>query len=277
MTVSQSVVRAPTHALRPYVTQYVGYRLLGHPPALHRGLPSRSMTLIFSIDRTIDIVAQTDSRLPPRSYRAVLAGLHDSPALIRHDGNQEGVAIQLSPVGSRALLGLPAAELWDLTLEADEVTGRAAVELSERLHDSDDWDMRFAVCDQVLSGLLDESTMAPELARVWETLVQTGGRVTVAQLAEDVGYSRQHLRHRFTWEFGLGPKRAARLVRFNRAAGHLLAASSPDLATVAVSCGYYDQAHMHREFATLAGCTPAELVAGDLPNFQDETAPHHRW
>lgn len=276
MTVSQTVVRAPTRALRPYVTQYVGYRLLGHPPALHRGLPSRSMTLIFSIDRTIDVVVQTDPRLPPRSYRAVLAGLHDSPALIRHDGNQEGVAIQLSPIGSRALLGLPAAALWDLTLEADEVTGSAAVELSERLHDSDDWDARFAVCDQVLTGLLGEGTMAPELTRVWETLVQTGGRVTIAQLAEDVGYSRQHLRHRFTQEFGLGPKRAARLVRFNRAAGHLFAASSPDFAAVAVSCGYYDQAHMHREFASLAGCTPAELVAGDLPNFQDETAPNPR-
>jgi len=276
MTVSQTVVRAPTRALRPYVTQYVGYRLLGHPPAFHRGLPSRSMTLMFSIDRTIDVVAQTDPRLPPRSYRAVLAGLHDSPALIRHDGNQEGVSIQLSPVGSRALLGMPAAALWDLTLEADEVTGRAAVELSERLHDSDDWDKRFAVCDQVLTGLLGEHTLAPELTRVWEALVQTGGRVAVAELAEDVGYSRQHLRHRFTREFGLGPKRAARLIRFNQAAGDLMAASSPDFAAVAVSCGYYDQAHMHREFASLAGCTPTELVAGDLPNVQDETVPNHR-
>lgn len=269
MTTSQWVTRAPARPLRPYVTKYIGYRLFGHPPGLHRGLPSQNMTLIFSIDRTIDVVAQTNRRNPPRRYRSVLGGLHDSPALIAHDGNQEGVAVQLSPIASRALVGLPAAELFDPTVEVDEVTGRDGRELWERLHDTGDWEPRFSACDRVLSGLLSESNVSPELTRAWATLVRTGGRIPLSELATEVGYSRQHLRLRFRQEFGVGPKQAGRLIRFDRAAGMLLRTSSPDFSEVAVSCGYYDQAHMYRDFASIAGCSPAEMVAGDLPIVQD--------
>lgn len=270
MTINQWVTRAPAPGLRPYVAGYVGYRLLAHPPAFHRGLPSQNMTLIFSIERTIDVVSQTNQQQRPRRYRAVLGGLHDSPALIQHDGNQEGVAVQLSPTGSRALLGLPAAELWDWSVEADEVTGPKGHELSERLHGTDDWAKRFSACDRVLTRLLRERGVVPELIRAWDSLVRTGGRVSVADLAAEVGYSRQHLRHRFTQEFGLGPKRAARLIRFDRARRLLEGSSSPGLSEVALACGYYDQAHMHRDFATLAGCTPTELIAGDIPLVQDD-------
>ncbi|HUG33109.1 MAG TPA: helix-turn-helix domain-containing protein [Acidimicrobiia bacterium] len=273
MSVTQWVTGAPAPELRPFVARYIGYRLLGQRPGLHRGLPSPNMTLIFSIGRTIDVVAQTNPRHDPRRYRAVLGGLHDSPALIAHDCNQEGVAVQLSPLGSRTLLGLPAAELWHLTLEVDEVAGPEGAELCERLHDTEDWSRRFSACDRVLVGMVRERTVAPELARAWETLVRTGGRVAVGELATDVGYTRQHLRHRFTQEFGLGPKRAARLIRFNRAAALLMRESAPDLSRVAVTCGYYDQAHMHRDFASLAGCTPTEFVAGDLPFIQVQDVP----
>jgi AraC-like DNA-binding protein len=230
------------------------------------------MTLIFSINKTIDVVAQTNQSHRPRSYQAVLGGLHDSPALIAHDGNQEGIAVQLSPLGSRKVIGLPAAELFDLSIEFDEATGDAGVELSERLQDAGDWETRFSVCDRVLTGLLSDDDVTLELAVAWTSLARTGGRVPVAELASEVGYTRQHLNHRFRQEFGLSPKRAARLIRFDRAAGALMRTSIPDLSAVAVSSGYYDHAHMCRDFALIAGCTPTELVAGDLPIVQDAPA-----
>lgn len=278
MAVEQFVDREPAPALRPYLGRYIGYRLLGLASGLHRGLPSQNMTLIFSIGPEIDVVSQTSPGHDPRRYRSVVGGLHDTPALIAHDGNQEGVAIQLSPLGSRALLGYPAAELWSLTLEADEVLGSHGRELSERLHETDDWDQRFTACDQVLTRLIGERSVAPEIAGAWQTLVRSGGRIGVSDLAVEVGYTRQHLRHRFTQEFGLGPKRAARLIRFDRAVATILKRISPfpSIAQIAVACGYYDQAHLHRDFASLAGCTPADLADGDLPIVQDKPAPAAR-
>ncbi|MPY96321.1 MAG: AraC family transcriptional regulator, partial [Acidimicrobiia bacterium] len=113
--------RPPAPQLAPFIEHYVGYRLLGSAPGLHRGLPSRHLTFIVSIGPAIDVVAQSDPGQSPRSYRCVLGGLQTSPALIAHDGDQEGVAIELTPVGFHALFDMPARALWSTSVELDDV------------------------------------------------------------------------------------------------------------------------------------------------------------
>lgn len=106
---------------------------MGFPSGLHRGLPSRHLTFIVSIGEATDVVTQSDPRRAPARYRFALSRLQATPALIAHKGYQEGVAIALTPLGCRAPLGVPARVLWDTHLEAEEVMGRAATELWERL------------------------------------------------------------------------------------------------------------------------------------------------
>jgi AraC-like DNA-binding protein len=274
--VHEFVTARPAAGLRHVVRRYIGYRLLGFPPGVHRGLPSPNMAFIVSIDRPVDIVAQTDRAQPPGSYRSVVGGLHSSPALIAHDGNQEGVAIQLTPLGSRTLFGVPAGELCDLSVELADVSGASAGELWERLQYASGWRQRFDVCDDVLTGLAEDNgtAVAPELRRSWDLLVRSGGRITVRELAAQTGYSRQHLVRRFDAEFGLGPKLAARVVRFDRARQMLMAVPSfVSIGQVAAACGYYDQAHLNRDFADLAGCTPTELVREETTFVQDDGEP----
>jgi AraC-like DNA-binding protein len=268
---AEGVTVQPAPGLRPFVEHYSGYRLSGFPPGVHRGLPSRHLTLIASIGPAIDVVSQTDPRQSPAVYRCVVGGLQDTTALIAHDGNQEGVSIELTPLGCRAVLGAPSGALWNTSLELDDITGAVGRELWERLQGTVGWDERFAVCDDVLLRLLEPQVVAPELDWSWRTVVATGGNVTVKELAEGTGWSRQHLTRRFRDEFGLTPKRAGRVVRFDRAR-HLLQ-QAPDgfsIADVAAACGYFDHAHLDRDFADLAGCTPTQLLTDDLPSVQDE-------
>ncbi len=115
--------------------------------------------------------------------------------------------------------------------------------------------------------------MAPELSHAWHALVRSGGNTAVGDLATAVGWSRQHFARRFGEEFGLGPKLAARVLRFERATGMLRRMPSfMTIAQVAASCGYYDQSHLDRDFVELAGCTPSQLLAEELPSFQDDPA-----
>lgn len=270
---NESVVGRPAPWLRPFVEGYVGYRLIGSWAGVHRGLPSRHLTFIVSIGDPIEVLAQVDPRQSPDRYDVVVGGLQDSAALVAVEGGQEGVTIELTPPGCRALLGVPARPLWNLSLEAADLLGSAAAELRERLHGVAGWTDRFAVCDEVLGRRLGTQeaggAVAPEVRHAWRMLVASGGTMPVSTVVEEVGWSRRHLAQRFRDELGLSPKRAARIIRFDRARTMLQGRGHPSLADVAATCGYYDQPHLTREFVELAGCPPGEWLATELPSVQD--------
>ena len=58
----------PAAPLRPLVAHYTGYRQRGVPPALHRGLPSPFLTLIFTLDEPMVLLAHPDPRQPPGDF-----------------------------------------------------------------------------------------------------------------------------------------------------------------------------------------------------------------
>lgn len=265
-TVAETALGVPAPRLQGAVERYTGYRLLGFPPGLHRGLPSRHLTFIVSIGDPIDVVQQTDRQVGPASYRFVTGGFQTTNAMIAHQGNQEGVAIELTPAGCRALLGRPAADLWNLSIEASDLIGGAGAELWERLQGTVGWRERFAICDEVLGRLLQPAPVLrdrPEVWRAWGLLESTAGTVTVNDLAAEVGWSRRHLAKSFDAEFGFTPKVAARVMRFERANRLLREPTRPAIADVAAVCGYYDQSHLTRDFVDLAGTPPGEWLASE--------------
>ncbi|MFE3543651.1 helix-turn-helix domain-containing protein [Nocardia sp. NPDC059177] len=269
---TEVVTAAPAPALAAFIDRYVGYRLAGFAPGLHRGLPSRHMTFIVAVGPTIDVVTQTDPHQAPGSYRCVLGGLQASPAMIAHTGFQEGVAIELTPLGSRALFGMPARELWDVSVECTDAQRVLGDQLADAVQSQRDWPARFAACDRaLLAAVRTESHAGPELAWAWRTLVGTGGTCEITPLAERIGWSRQHLTRKFTAEFGASPKLAARIIRFERARRMIAATPSfVSIAQIAATCGYYDQAHLNRDFAELAGCSPITwLTEEEVPSVQD--------
>lgn len=273
--INEHLQARPAPALRGIVAHYSGYRQRGGAPALHRGLPSPYMTLIFTIDEPLNIVQQVDSHRAPSSYNAFLGGLHSSPAYIWHDGAQSGVHVHLSPLGARRLVGIPSGELVDLDIAADSLLGPAVDEVRSRLIDAEDWPSRFAAVDDVLQRQLsDEVPRASDEVRfAWSRLVGTGGRIRVRDLAAETGWSERHLGNRMRQEVGLTPKRAARVIRFHLAHRTLRRSEGADMARVAVECGYADQSHMSREFVEMAGCPPNRWFVEEFGNVQSLVAP----
>ncbi len=278
--VSESVRAAPAAPLRGLIGWYSGYRQDGVPPARHRGLPSPYLTLIITLDDPLTVARHPSPADPPGDYRTLLGGLHTTPALITHPGRQSGVQVQLSPLGARALLGLPAGELAGRDLAADDVLGRLAGELHERMRTAADWPARFAILDQLLLDRADlDQQVTPDIAEAWRLLLRSGGQVRAAGLASHVGWSPRYLQRRLLAETGLTPKAAARVTRFDRArrilqrqaavaVGAAAGGGAATLADVAAACGYYDQAHLARDFRALAGCPAAAWLADEFRNVQ---------
>ena len=148
-------------------------------------------------------------------------------------------------------------------------TGFAAVagdpvvaELRERLQLATSWPARFAALDEVLRQRIRDRAVHPDVAHVFARLLETGGDVAVAELADEVGWSARHLTDRFRAEVGLRPKEAARVARFDRA--RRLLRPGVRLADIAARTGYFDQAHLAREFHALAGCSPSRWLADEF-------------
>jgi AraC-like DNA-binding protein len=251
----------PAARLRPYVPFYSGYRQEGVAPARHRGLPSLFLTLIFTLDDPLVIEQHPDPRQAAGRYDSLAGGLHLTPALITHGGRQSGVQVTVSPLGCRALFGLPASELRDVDVDASELLGRHVVdEVRHGLLTATGWRQRFAVVDTVLTPLVRDYEVAPQIAWAIKQVRRPG--VSVAQLAGEVGWSPRYLTDRFRAEIGLRPKEAARVARFDRARRALR--PSARLADIAATHGFADQSHFVREFQAFAGCSPSRWIADEF-------------
>jgi AraC-like DNA-binding protein len=226
----EAVIATPAPPLGTVIRRYVGYRSVG-TPAVHRGLPSGALTFIISLADPVDIAAMPAGLQGPGRYQALVGGLHAAPAYIRHQGFQCGLSLELTPLGARNLLGVPAGELANAVVHLDELAGPAARGLVDRLGSAAGWRERFSA---------------------------------------EVGYSRRHLAELFRRELGLAPKTAARVLRFDRSRRLIAGSERPALAQVAAAAGYYDQAHMTREWSEIAGCAPTTSMAEELPSVQDE-------
>lgn len=260
------------------VRSAVGYRGTMPAPLLHRGLPSPSLTFIVSLDEPVVAGYSPEHATGPEAFRndIVVGGLHTTPAYIAQPRVQTGIQLAVRPLASRALFGVPAGELRTLTTEGSDVLGREAVRMRERLADAADWDSRFELLRRYLGQRIECRERArgtrPEVAEAWRWLACHRGNGSMQQLARHVMLSQRQLTTLFRAEFGLTPKAASRLMRFEHARQRIAAASVGgsvcDLAAIAHDCGYYDHSHLVRDFQQYVGTSPTRWLAEEHENVQ---------
>jgi AraC-like DNA-binding protein len=252
--------------LRPMVTSYAEFDMAGWPPGRHRGLPDGTLELVVSVGAPLTV---RRAGHPDVVAAATVAGLRSGPVGILHDGTQRGVQLALSPRGSRALLGLPAAALAQGVWPLEDVVGRRCHELTDRLAGAPDLAGRVAVLETVLATWALEDSYPEVVDAAWRRLASCAGRVPVTRIAEQIGLGRRQLSQLVRAELGLTPKTMARIFRFGQARRCLRSGRTASLAQTAVACGYFDQAHLANDWKQLAGCTPGQWMAEELPFLQD--------
>ncbi len=165
-------VRVPA-ALTPYVASLAGY----DQPArveVHRGLPSTAVVVVLALQKPLE-VDWWDARGASSSYFAVASGLHARPAAVGGSRPQRGIWLALTPAGSRALFGVPAAALADQILDLPAVAPHLG-ELPERLAEARCWPDQLGLVERVLLATLDRNFGGP----VRREVAQAIGRAVAA-------------------------------------------------------------------------------------------------
>ncbi|MGC0420143.1 helix-turn-helix domain-containing protein [Embleya sp. AB8] len=179
-------------------------------------------------------------------------------------GPRAWVTLTLTPPGAYRVLGLPLAELDRPATGLSDVLGPAALELAARLREAAGWVERFDLLREFAVGRAEHGgSPAPEVTRAWARLTETGGRIPVRRLADEVGWSHQHLIRMFHRQLGHPPKTLARLLRLRGTLRDIRADGRVDQAVFAA--GYHDRAHFARDLREFVGTTPGRYVRGALP------------
>jgi AraC-like DNA-binding protein len=246
----------------PAVRNLAGwYERVDHP-VVRREVPGGRIVLVISFGPPLEVDG--------RSYGSFVAGLHETAAITEHEGVSHGVQAYLTPLGAERLFRMPMGELANRGADLADLLDDAD-ELAERLYETPGWPARLALLDAYIERRVAEAPPAPrEIEWSWQRLLRTDGAVPVAELADEVGWSRRHLAARFREHVGLPPKALGRILRFERAAERLRGGA--DLADAALDSGYYDQAHFNRDFKALAGVTPTEYRVTSVQDIQSVPA-----
>lgn len=260
------MVRAlPSPPLRALVREYVGWREFASTPINRRELPTEVIPVIVNFGDPIRIF-DLDRADRWTDHDSFSTGAYDTHVIVGSAGATGGLQINFTILGARLFFGRPLRDLTNLAVPLADLMGPSSREFCGRLRDAADWDDRFAIADREIARRVTENPapVAP-VNWAWSQLRKTAGRVPIAALVDEIGWSQKHFISRFRDELGLAPKTLGRVLRFARAVDVLKGGRAFRFADLAAECGYYDQAHFTRDVREFAGLSPRDLVRSASP------------
>ena len=258
------VSRAPELRLRGYVGEYQGYIESGDPAPMRQQVPAPLLPLIANLGSPWNVAASATG--PHVAFDSFVAGLGVGSSYVAATGPASCVQVNLTPLGAHMFFGIALHELANEIVSLEDVLPHGTTRFTERLEAMPTWDERFALLDEILlSRLADAREPSPDVVWAWNILERTHGKAPIGWICDRLGRSRRHLATQFREQVGLPPKAVARVVRFDRAV-ELLGRNGADLADVAFECGYYDQAHLNRDFREFAGKSPGVFMRQIVPD-----------
>lgn len=248
-------LRAPAPALAPFVEHYWFVDARARPVELQVDVYVDARTdLVFNFG-----APWTRERpgAPPTAHPgSVVDCQRRHPLRVRQSGAVMLVGLRFHLGGLGAFSAAPLRPFTDQTPHPAELFGPSAVPLEARLRASPDPDAQAAQLDAWLLGQLRRDDGRQTFEAALARLISAQPAPAVSALAAEVGVSARALERLFDRHLGLPPRTVGRVARFQRALRALMRDPGGPLADVAHAAGYFDQAHLVREFKEMTGGVP---------------------
>jgi AraC-like DNA-binding protein len=223
-------------------------------------LPDGAMELIINLGDPQTLCALDDPNRRTVFRHSWISGERTEPIVIDEAGAVHLAGIRLRAGGAWPFLGVPLREFAGQVVELTDVLGPEIGQLRDRLGEARDDNARFDLMEDWLRARW--RTPPTRAVRYALNLIQGGeAAVHIGRMADRIGISHKHLLREFDRCVGLNPKTFARLCAFQRVIQSVGQKAKVEWADTAAQCGYYDQAHLIREFRAFSGLTPSSYLA----------------
>jgi AraC-like DNA-binding protein len=244
---------AVSDALTPFVERYwsVRWDRTGRPPFRSEVLSHPSVNL--------SVETGTQPRFGVALPAVLVHGVVTRRFTIDLVGAGRVTAAKFRPGGFTALTGVLPARNGVTPLGA-ELSVTAAAVLAAVTAEEDD-DARAAVLDAALAPLAPQPPAAYlDLLGLLDRMVDDRALVRVEQVAALGTMSVRSLQRLFAAYVGVSPKAVLARYRLQDAAALIDSGEADDLAGLATSLGWFDQAHFSRDFRAVVGVTPSAYL-----------------
>ncbi len=198
-----------------------------------------------------------------------MVGQMTQPMMIAPNGRVELIGIRFHPGGTIPFFEVPMSELTNHVVELTALSRDLAGEVVTRVGECRTLAEKVAELQTLLTSRVRDRQRSRVLGMA-EKIVALNGLMTIDQLAADAGISSRQLERNFLREVGVGPKLLCRILRFQQVFS-ALDRDDAGWAGIAAECGYYDQAHLIRDFQQFARQAPSALLAEASPLTQSFT------
>ena len=222
------------------------------PP--QRVVPDGHAELVLNFAEPFDYC--DDAGLWHRQPRLFFAGQIRGPLLLRARGPAHILGIRFTPHGAAAMLRAPMHEFAGRFTPIDDFSPPLHRALQQALDSRDP----IRAVEGTLLRVAHHTD--PAIAAAVDQMTASHGAVNLSSLANDLNMSSRQFERRFHTAVGLAPKTFCSLRRFLEVF-RVIGDDAPRWVDTALACGYYDQAHLIRDFKRFAGETPAALLAPD--------------
>jgi AraC-like DNA-binding protein len=256
------------HRIRPVVPPLAPHvehlwMARGHLPGRWRNmiLPDGAIELIINLGEPQKLCALDDPARYTTFSHSWISGERTEPIVIDETGYVHLVGVRLRPGGAWPFVGIPLREFTDQVVDLEGILGSEMRDLRDQLGEATDDDGRFDLLESWLTQRARHRTQPTRAVSYALRTIQRGAdAVRIGRMADEIGISHKHLLREFERCVGLTPKLLARLCSFQRVISSTGQRAEVDWAAMAVHCGYYDQAHLIREFRAFSGLTPMNYL-----------------
>ena len=245
----------------PPLDEFVDYLWLiegGQAPRLEKILPSGTSELVVNLK--CDEIHIHDPEQPERYRRlsgAVFSGTYSRSFICNALQHEAILGVHFKPGGAFPFMRAEASELANAHADLPDLWGKSGVELRERLCTALTPQERFRLMEAALRTRVNDLTISQlQIKRALKMLAIVGMRFSVRDVARELGLSQRRFIQIFNSFVGLTPKVFCRIVRFQQARVLAEKREAPHWAELAVTCGYFDQSHLIKDFREFSGSTP---------------------
>jgi len=247
----------PAFPLRHYVDVIWRVENVGAPSSRQRIYPDGAMALVIHLRKPTATYFIDDE---PHSIRVpLLAGPYSRSFQIDPSQSTAVIGVRFRPGAARVFYRVAAHELHNTDIALSDLDRAEADRLLNEICSARGAEAQLRAMERYLNGkLMNAATIHPVVGYGVEQLSRAGGAERVRRIQADTGLSHTRFIQLFREHVGLTPKLFCRVRRFQGLIERIQKGLPVNWAELAVDCGYFDQAHLIRDFRAFAGLTPLE-------------------